>query len=917
MKSFPAFLLTPVIVCASVFGAPQFITGQGARFTIGQATFTDALPLTDARSLGAAGGLAFANNTLFIADSSRFSGATPQNRRIVIYNNVSSKFPAITDPIGEDVSRCPVCAGRNDFPYDADAVLGQTDFTKNDVAISRTGMRLPTAVASDGRILAVADTENNRVLIWNSIPSTTGAPADIVLGQDTFDRIQQPIVVTASSFRGPQGVWIQDGRFYVADTQNHRVLVWRSVPTRNNQPADIVLGQQDFTTAPEPDLTKLSTAAKADRMLNPVSVTSDGRRLIVTDLGFQRVLIWNSIPDRNTQPADVVIGEPDMDSTIEGGNDVKKVCQPTGDKDKNGNDVYPDRCGASLSFPRYALSDGTRLFVADGGNDRVLIFNAIPTSNGASADVVLGQTSMTTNRITDAEDLFNPNLQRSSADTLRTPSSLAWDGANLYVADPFDRRVVIFTPGESNVPLNGVRNAASLQVYAVGTIEFTAAPKENDEVTITIAGIDYKYKALKDDKIEQVIKALVALINADPGDPNVTAIANVTFNAITLTAKKAGEEGNSITVTYTLSDGAGLALTVTAPSGGQDAAKIAPGTLVTIIGENLADTTASAPAGAENLPRQLGNVQVYFDGIRAPLLYVSPTQINAQVPYEVLDATSVTSWVRTVRRDGTVTATAAIAVPITLQNPGIFAQFGPDPRPAIAYHSSSSATVSILVDGSIKENDTGTITIEDRPYTYTVKKDDTLAVVRDALIALINANPDERVTAEPGGSFTRVILKAKEPGDAGNGIPVTATVSTGANLTLSTSRDKLCCGNVAGAPITDDNPAVAGEMIYVYATGLGLVNPEEARTGLRTGATYIGPALNNANAFVSSLAGARTANVIYAGAEPGTIGMYKVILELNPDLPTNPATQMTIAQDIYVSNIVTIPVVNPNPPATP
>ena len=175
-------------------------------------------------------------------------------------------------------------------------------------AITQAGMRLPTAIASDGTILAVADTENNRVLIWNSIPTVNGAPADIVLGQSVFTSIQQPIVVTASSFRGPQGVWIQDGRLYVADTQNHRVLIWRSIPTKNNQAADIVLGQNNFTTAPEPDLTKLATSASASALLNPTSVTSDGKHLFVTDLGFQRVLIWNSIPNANAAPADVVVG---------------------------------------------------------------------------------------------------------------------------------------------------------------------------------------------------------------------------------------------------------------------------------------------------------------------------------------------------------------------------------------------------------------------------------------------------------------------------------------------------------------------------------------------------------------------------------------------------------------------------------
>jgi len=47
---------------------------------------------------------------------------------------------------------------------------------------------------------------------------------------------------------------------------------------------------------------------------------------------------------------------------------------------------------------------------------------------------------------------------------------------------------------------------------------------------------------------------------------------------------------------------------------------------------------------------------------------------------------------------------------------------------------------------------------------------------------------------------------------------------------------------------------------------------------------------------------------------PGAVGRYIVELELNSDIPTDPLTELTIAQDIYVSNIVTFPVVNPNPP---
>ena len=54
---------------------------------------------------------------------------------------------------------------------------------------------------------------------------------------------------------------------------------------------------------------------------------------------------------------------------------------------------------------------------------------------------------------------------------------------------------------------------------------------------------------------------------------------------------------------------------------------VAAGSLVAIFGRNLAATTASATSFP--LPKTLAGTSVTFGGISAPLLYVSPTQINA------------------------------------------------------------------------------------------------------------------------------------------------------------------------------------------------------------------------------------------------------------------------------------------------
>jgi uncharacterized protein (TIGR03437 family) len=660
----------------------------------------------------------------------------------------------------------------------------------------------------------------------------------------------------------------------------------------------------------EPDISQATVDAKATNLLNPVSVTTDGLHLFVSDLGHNRVLIWNSIPTQNQAPADIAIGQPDVSSSTgvdaTAANNSKLLCASNG-TDTAGAATYPTRCAATLSFPRFALSDGTRLFIADGGNDRVLVYRNTPTRSGQPADIILGQANET-----DAID-GNP-LYVSSSDTLRTPMSLAWDGTNLYVGDSFNRRVMAFTPGETVVSRTSIRNAASQEIFAVGTVVVSGVIKENDTGTITIADKAYTYKVLKDDTLESVVNGFVKLINADSGDPSVIARANPNADSIVLTSRVPGDAGNLITLTSTVSTDATLILTASSATlgGGQDAAKIAPGTLITILGDNFTTKTEKAPDGPV-LPRTLGGVQVYIDGIRVPLLYVSPSQINAQMPFEVSDVSSVSAYIRSVDDAGVVHTTTAVGAPIIPQNPGIFATSGTDPRPAVALHSSSYATGVISVDGTITANDVATVTIEDRSYTYTVVAGDTLATVRDNLITQINQ--DEKVTATPAGLFTRIRLQSKIPGKDGEGITYGASVNSTATLILSPLSPALCCSNVAGAPVTADNPALPGETVTVYATGLGLViNSDGSQVG-ETGVQYTGPALNQPNAPVDSLVGGKTANVLSAGLKAGAVGVYEVQLQLNSDLPTNPQTQLTIAQDIYISNIVTIPIVNPNPPA--
>ena len=105
----------------------------------------------------------------------------------------------------------------------------------------------------------------------------------------------------------------------------------------------------------------------------------------------------------------------------------------------------------------------------------------------------------------------------------------------------------------------------------------------------------------------------------------------------TITIQAAGNVGSTPqTLNVTLSVGGPLVgpnAVVNAASYSTDAT-LSPGSLASLFGLSLASSTAGATSLP--LPATLGGVQVLVNGTPAPLLYVSPTQINFQIPYEAL-----------------------------------------------------------------------------------------------------------------------------------------------------------------------------------------------------------------------------------------------------------------------------------------
>ncbi|MDZ4676065.1 MAG: hypothetical protein SGI74_01030 [Oligoflexia bacterium] len=248
----------------------------------------------------------------------------------------------------------------------ADIVLGQSTMTTSGTGLSASTLNGPISAVSDGQRLYVSDFSNNRVLIWNSIPTQNGQPADLVLGQPNMTT--GTIGGGSQGLQTPVGITIAQNKLFVTDYENSRVLIWNSLPTQNQQPADVVVGQ---TT-----MAGVASAGTRVRFNHPTGTAFDGQRLYVRDRLNNRILIWNSLPTVSQQAADLVLGQSNFSSiTANAGTTV--------------NALGFDNPIALTSV------DGKRLMAVDANNNRLLIWNSIPSQSSQSADAVIGQVNLT------------------------------------------------------------------------------------------------------------------------------------------------------------------------------------------------------------------------------------------------------------------------------------------------------------------------------------------------------------------------------------------------------------------------------------------------------------------------------------------------------------------------------------------
>ncbi|HVZ80539.1 MAG TPA: hypothetical protein VHE12_06995, partial [bacterium] len=413
--------IRPALIALSLFafagGLWSYFTGEPASLVEGQSSFTGTATGAGAAAMLFPNAVSGDPGHLYVSDNG--------NSRVLVFN----PFPTTS---GNSALFC----------------LGQTAFGNNaanqgGVPSSQT-LFSPGDVFSDGATLFVADSGNNRVLLYNPLPSVFAQSAVIVLGQNGMSASAP--ATTSTGLNAPGAVFADAASIYVADTNSHRVLVYPRNVT-NGQAANVVLGQSGFGAA-------VSGSGPAN-LANPRGVYADASHLFVADTGNSRVLIYN-FPLLSGMSASAVVGQSSMGVGLpnQGGSPAANT----------------------LRSPRRTWVDPSgQLFIADTGNNRTLIYNNVPVTNNAPASLVLGQPSMA------ATAANNGGLSSSS---LSNPIGL-WvrNGSEpkLWVADNLNSRVLAFNSGcgmdlNSNYVLGpGTYNYCGVTIESGGILNISGA----------------------------------------------------------------------------------------------------------------------------------------------------------------------------------------------------------------------------------------------------------------------------------------------------------------------------------------------------------------------------------------------------------------------------------------------------------
>ena len=453
-------------------------TGMAATTVLGQADFDGGDPGIGPDRFNRPGSLRYdhVNERLFVADVG--------NHRVLV-------FPAGTDELQTYPSAVHVLGQNNFFSSEARADLRK--LTPGAMILDVSGQRL---LVNEGSVL-------NRMLVFDVHPNRleNNPDAAAVLFQEDF----------GPSVRGTSAVVENSPRPFLDEATNtlyvasgypggNRVLFYDFSPdnVRTGMPAFDVLGH--YGPNGEPDFDARAAYGRINgRYVYPRAVALDpiDHRLFVNDQYNNRVVMYeldheNRIVERTAR---VILGQPDEHSG-----------------------QLRDIAANTMQIPLALAYDinSKSLFVGDGWNNRVLVFDAHPErlTTFAEAVAVLGQPDSASSEPDVGADRMNFGVAwgRGIQSTAPTPLALEVDSANqrLFVSDGINHRVLAFDirPGElrtgasaigvlgqedfeSNEPTPGASARATTNLLTIGDRVVSGRPPANNRGFDTPSGLVY------------------------------------------------------------------------------------------------------------------------------------------------------------------------------------------------------------------------------------------------------------------------------------------------------------------------------------------------------------------------------------------------------------------------------------------
>lgn len=348
-------------------------------------------------------------------------------------------------------------------------ILGQEDAkislasSNYQFEVTESSISSPGEVFWDGSRLFVAD--GSRILIWNGIPSRSNQPADVILGQGDFEAGEYrpgwgySIPTATSRTNGGLPTIYSDGKkLYAADTQNNRVLIWNQIPQSNGTPADIVLGQDSMNSNNSDALKMPHSIGVFDGKLFVGAAKGDD--LDNVGVARQKIFVFDPVPTlSNTAPTKIISPNFDQPYFVTlAGLWIGNYYPPTiSSRAPTSDDWTPElTMFSSLTIGPFVppvaahktATDGARMAVADGYNQRILYWKSIPTDAKQPADFVIGQPNFYSSGI---------NAFGHQPDSINYLAGLTFAGNNLAFSDSQNNRVVILpVPSDQNAQLTQI-----------------------------------------------------------------------------------------------------------------------------------------------------------------------------------------------------------------------------------------------------------------------------------------------------------------------------------------------------------------------------------------------------------------------------------------------------------------------------